>query len=86
MPRPLFFAASDSPAEPTSSSALRRRTVLAAGAALALPFGTARAQAFPSKPITLIVPWPAGGSTDRHHRLLAELAGKHLGQSIVVEN
>jgi tripartite-type tricarboxylate transporter receptor subunit TctC len=60
--------------------------VLAAGAALSLPFDTARAQAFPSKPITLIVPWPPGGSTDRHHRLLAELAGKHLGQSIVVEN
>jgi tripartite-type tricarboxylate transporter receptor subunit TctC len=69
-----------------SPGALRRRTVLAVGAALSLPFDTARAQAFPSKPITLIVPWPPGGSTDRHHRLLAELAGKHLGQSIVVEN
>ena len=68
-------------AEASSSSALRRRTVLAAGAALSLPFGAARAQAFPNKPITLIVPWPAGGSTDRHHRLLAELAGKHLGQT-----
>ncbi|WP_393937340.1 tripartite tricarboxylate transporter substrate binding protein [Piscinibacter sakaiensis] len=45
-----------------------------------------RAQAFPSKPITLIVPWPAGGSTDRHHRALAELASKQLGQTIVIEN
>jgi len=75
-----------SQAEAASPSALRRRTVLAAGAALSLPFGAARAQTYPNKPITLIVPWPAGGSTDRHHRLLAELAGKHLGQTIVVEN
>jgi len=75
-----------SQAEAASPTALRRRTVLAAGAALSLPFGAARAQTYPNKPITLIVPWPAGGSTDRHHRLLAELAGKHLGQTIVVEN
>jgi tripartite-type tricarboxylate transporter receptor subunit TctC len=53
---------------------------------LALAPGLAQAQAFPSRPITLIVPWPAGGSTDRHHRALAELASKHLGQTIVVEN
>ena len=69
-----------------------RRALLAAGIAssLLLPLaaapGSAQAQAFPSKPITLIVPWPAGGSTDRHHRALAEIASKHLGQNIVVEN
>lgn len=62
-----------------------RRDVLLAGLALASS-GAAQAQAFPSKPITLICPWPAGGSTDRHLRLLAELAGKHLGQNILVEN
>ena len=65
--------------------ALRRRSVLLGAAALAAPFA-ARAQAFPSKPITLIVPWPAGGSTDRHLRALAEIAGKQLGQNILVEN
>ena len=48
--------------------------------------GQAFAQAYPTRPITLIVPWPAGGSTDRHLRGLAELASKHLGQSIIVEN
>lgn len=65
-----------------------RRLLLAAltGAAVAAPFGSALAQAYPSRPITLIVPWPAGGSTDRHHRLLAELAGKQLGQNIIVQN
>ena len=73
---------------PPSATALRRRSVLvaAAGSAIVSPFGAAFAQAYPTRPITLIVPWPAGGSTDRHHRLLAELAGKHLGQTIVVEN
>ena len=65
----------------------RRALLLGAGSAAVLaPFGAARAQAYPAKPITLIVPWPAGGSTDRHHRALAEIAGKILGQTIVVEN
>lgn len=71
----------------TSLQRVRRALVLAtAGAALAAPFGAAHAQAYPSRPITLIVPWPAGGSTDRHHRALAEIASKHLGQQIIIEN
>jgi tripartite-type tricarboxylate transporter receptor subunit TctC len=71
----------------TPPSARRRALLLGSAAAgLLAPLGAARAQAFPSKPITLIVPWPAGGSTDRHHRTLAEIASKHLGQNILVEN
>ena len=66
-------------------SRLHRTVLLLALAALAVP-GLALAQTFPNRPITLIVPWPAGGSTDRHHRLLAELASKHLGQNVIVEN
>jgi tripartite-type tricarboxylate transporter receptor subunit TctC len=46
----------------------------------------ASAQQFPSKPITLICPWPAGGGTDIHLRKLADLAGKRLGQNVIVEN
>ena len=42
--------------------------------------------AFPNRPITLIVPWAAGGATDQLLRLLAELAGRHLGQKVIVEN
>ncbi len=60
-------------------------TVLAAGFALAASVG-AQAQDFPARPVTLIVPWPAGGSTDVGMRALASAAEKHLGQSIVVEN
>lgn len=41
---------------------------------------------FPTKPITLIVPFPAGGSTDRHLRAVAAEASKSLGQNVVVEN
>ena len=64
-----------------------RRLMLAAAAVATLaPLGAAQAQAFPSKPVTLIVPWPAGGSTDRHLRALSELASKHLGQQIIIEN
>jgi len=52
--------------------------------AIAVP---AQAQTdFPTKPITLIVPFPAGGSTDRHLRAIATEAGKSLGQNVIVEN
>jgi tripartite-type tricarboxylate transporter receptor subunit TctC len=66
-----------------------RRTVLATlaggAASIALP-ALAQSGAFPTRTITLICPWPPGGSTDRHLRTLAEIAGRHLGQTIVVEN
>jgi tripartite-type tricarboxylate transporter receptor subunit TctC len=44
------------------------------------------AQTFPARPVTLIVPWPAGGTTDVALRALASASEKHLGQSIVIEN
>jgi tripartite-type tricarboxylate transporter receptor subunit TctC len=46
----------------------------------------AGAQTFPARPVTLIVPWPAGGTTDVVMRALASATEKHLGQSIVIEN
>jgi tripartite-type tricarboxylate transporter receptor subunit TctC len=68
----------------------RRRIV---GALAALTFGPAFAAAraqpgatYPSRPITLWIPWPAGGATDLTLRLLAELASRTLGQKIIVEN
>ncbi len=62
------------------------RAAFAALSLLALAPCAALAQGFPNRPITLIVPWPAGGSTDTHLRKLADLAGKHLGQPVIVEN
>ncbi|MEY4751061.1 MAG: hypothetical protein RIQ60_3275 [Pseudomonadota bacterium] len=44
------------------------------------------ADTFPNRPITLWVPWPAGGATDLTMRLLAQLASNHLGQRVVIEN
>jgi tripartite-type tricarboxylate transporter receptor subunit TctC len=70
----------------TRRMALTALAATAATTAGLAPLASAQAQAFPSKPITLIVPWPAGGSTDRHLRGLAEIASRHLGQTIVVEN
>ena len=56
--------------------------VLAAAAA-ATP---ARADTFPSRTITLIVPFPPGGSTDVAGRILAQRMGEALGQTVIVEN
>jgi tripartite-type tricarboxylate transporter receptor subunit TctC len=61
-------------------------SILAAGLALAAWSATADAQSFPARPVTLIVPWPAGGTTDVGMRALASATEKHLGQSIVIEN
>jgi tripartite-type tricarboxylate transporter receptor subunit TctC len=60
-------------------------TVLSLALAIAQP-GSAFAADFPTRPITLIVPWPAGGSADIQLRVLANAASKHLGQPVVVEN
>jgi tripartite-type tricarboxylate transporter receptor subunit TctC len=66
----------------------RRRFLHLAVGAAALPAAsrTAWAQAYPSRPITIIVPLPAGGAVDALARILAEAMRKSLGQSIVIEN
>ena len=64
----------------------RRQLVQLAGAALAAPVFTAGAQAFPSRPIKLIIAFPAGGPTDITMRSLADAASRILGQSVIVEN
>jgi len=64
---------------------MRLRTAFAV-LALAWALPAAAADSYPSRPVTLIVPWPAGGSTDTHLRKLSEIASRHLGQPIVVEN
>src|SRR5687768_6464946 len=65
---------------------MKRGFWAALGAVLFALSGSAFAQAFPAKPVTLICPWPAGGGTDLHLRKLGEIAARHLGQPVVIEN
>jgi tripartite-type tricarboxylate transporter receptor subunit TctC len=64
---------------------LTRRAILASPMALGLA-ARARADTFPSRTITIIVPYPPGGPVDLLARLIAQQAAGDLGQSIVVEN
>ena len=63
------------------------RSAWAAFAAAALMgAGVALAQTYPTRAVTLICPWPPGGSTDTHLRKFAEVASKYVGQNIIIEN
>ena len=60
---------------------------VAVGLILALqPGAIAQAQEYPVRPITLIVPWPAGGAQDALGRMLAPGLADRLGRAITVEN
>jgi len=67
---------------------LSRRTLLTLTAAAALPAlaRTARAQAYPSRPVRVVVGFPPGGSNDLHGRLIAQYLSDKLGQQFFVEN
>ena len=60
--------------------------VLAAAFALLAAVVPAQAQSYPSRPITVVVPFPAGGPSDVVARIVAEHMGKVLGQTMVIEN
>jgi tripartite-type tricarboxylate transporter receptor subunit TctC len=68
---------------------MRTASILAAAAALCATMGLAHAQtagSYPSRPITMVVPLPAGGTADLLCRLAAERAGASLKQQVIVEN
>jgi tripartite-type tricarboxylate transporter receptor subunit TctC len=62
------------------------KRALPLAAAMVAFAGAAQAQQFPNRPVTLVVPWPAGGGTDIGMRALATATEKYLGQKIVIEN
>ena len=64
----------------------RRRFFLAAGAATAIPAGRGWAQAYPIRPVRLIVPVAPGGANDTTARLFAQKLSERLGQQFYVEN
>src|SRR5438128_2494410 len=55
-------------------------------AAYILATGAASAQTYPSRPITLVVPYPPGGATDAIARIMQESMSQSLGQQVVIEN
>jgi tripartite-type tricarboxylate transporter receptor subunit TctC len=67
---------------------VRRRLLRLATGAAATPFASriVWAQTYPSRPITMVVPFPAGGSTDAVARMVAERMRTPLGQPIIIEN
>ncbi|MBC9207637.1 tripartite tricarboxylate transporter substrate binding protein [Roseomonas aerophila] len=66
---------------------LRRDVMILAGlAGLAAARGASAADAFPNRPVRLIIPFPPGGSADPIGRILASALDKHLGQNTIVEN
>lgn len=74
---------------PSSTPFLRRRALLAAAcgaAAWGAAIGPAAAQAYPAKPVTVVVPFAAGGTVDKVARQVQQVLQDKLGQSVIIDN
>lgn len=76
------ISSNGSPARPGRRQLFR----LSAGAALPLIAPAVRAQTFPSRPLKIVVPFPAGGTTDVVARVVGQRLSETLGQPVVIEN
>jgi tripartite-type tricarboxylate transporter receptor subunit TctC len=70
--------------EETMTASITRRLLL--GAAMALGLAGAAAAEYPERPITLVIPFAAGGSTDVVGRIVADRMSQELGQQVIVQN
>src|SRR5262245_19424258 len=62
------------------------RLIAIVTAAVTLATSAAQAQSFPTRPVTIVVPFAAGGPTDVLARVVGEAMGRHLGQTVVIDN
>lgn len=69
---------------PTKRSTLLGLSALGAG--MALPAAASAQQAYPTRPVSIVVPYPAGGLSDIIARTVNTALGRHLGQPVIVEN
>ena len=74
------------PRRPTTGVGQMRSALLLAACALAVSTAMANAQSYPSRPITVVGPFPAGGPGDTVMRALSERMRQSLGQPLVIEN
>lgn len=70
----------------TQEMKMSKRALIVAIAALGTGLAGAQTESFPSRPITIVVPYPAGGTSDGQVRMVQDRLSKLLGQPIVVEN
>jgi tripartite-type tricarboxylate transporter receptor subunit TctC len=70
----------------TRRSALRMLAAGGAAASVGLPAFSQQGEAFPSRVIRIVVPYPAGGTTDQLARAIAQPMREVLGQTVIVEN
>jgi tripartite-type tricarboxylate transporter receptor subunit TctC len=67
-------------------AAVASAIALTLGALAAMAHAPAMAQAYPSRPVTLVVPFPPGGGTDTGGRIIAEQLGKRWNQTVIIDN
>ena len=72
--------------QPVMPPTTRRGLALGLAAALVAGRGALADEAWPQRPLRVVIPWPAGGQVDKYGRPLAEALSRNLGQPVVIEN